>query len=118
MQCLIWLCMKYNLNYFIGASQLARVVKNPPANTGDIKDTGSIPGLRSSPRGGNGSPLQYSCLKNLMDRSAWLATVHRVKKSQRRLKQLSACTQTHTHTHTHTRTNMHAHTYKYSFKAA
>jgi len=49
------------------------VVKNPPANAGDL---GSIPGLGKSPGGGNGNPLQYSCLGNLMDRGAWRATVH------------------------------------------
>ena len=75
------------------------MVKNLPANTGDIRDTGSISVLRRSPRGGNGNPLQYSYLENLMDRSAWLATVHRVKKSQRRLARM----QTHTHTHTITK---------------
>ena len=49
--------------------QVALVVKNPPANAGDV---------RSSPGGGNGNPLQYSCLENPMDRGAWRATVHRV----------------------------------------
>jgi len=52
------------------ASQVALVVKNPPANAGDIRDTGSIPGLGRSPGGGHGNPLQYSCLENLMDRGA------------------------------------------------
>ena len=51
------------------------VVKNPPANAGDV---GSIPGLGRSPGKGNGNPLQYSCLENLMDRGAWWATVHGV----------------------------------------
>ena len=46
------------------ASQVALVVKNPPANTGDIRDAGLIPGSGSSPGGGRGSPLQYSCLEN------------------------------------------------------
>ena len=45
-----------------GASQVALVVKNPHANAGDIRDTGLIPGLRRSPGGENGNPLQYSCL--------------------------------------------------------
>ena len=54
------------------------VVKNLPANAGDIRDMGSIPGLGRSPGGGNGNPLQYSCLENPMDRGAWQATVHRV----------------------------------------
>ena len=42
------------------------VVKNPPANAGDIRDAGSIPGWGRSPGGGNGNPLQYSCLENSM----------------------------------------------------
>ena len=63
-----------------GASQVALVVKNLPANAGDIKDMGLIPGSGRSPGGGHGSPLQYSCLDNPMDREAWLATVHRVAK--------------------------------------
>ena len=49
------------------ASQVALVVKNPPANAGDIRDAGSIPGLGRSPRGGHGKPLQYSCLENPMN---------------------------------------------------
>ena len=63
------------------ASQVAPVVKNPPANAGDIV-AGSIPGLGRSPGGGHGNPLQYSYLENLMDRGVWRATVHRVSKSQ------------------------------------
>ena len=55
------------------------MVKNLPANAGDM---GSIPGLGKSPGGGNGNPLQYSCLENPMDRGAWWATVHGVIKSQ------------------------------------
>ena len=65
----------------IGASQVALVVKNLPANAGDVKDMGSIPGLGRSPGGGYGNPLQYSCLENPMDRGAWWAAVHRVAKS-------------------------------------
>ena len=68
------------------ASQVARVVKNLPANAGDVREAGSIPGLGRSPGGGNGNPLQYSCLENPMDRGALWATVHRVAKSQTRLK--------------------------------
>ena len=71
------------------ASQVALMVKNPPANAGDIRDTGSIPGLGRSPRGGNGNPLQYSCLENSMDRGAWWATAHGVTKSQTRLRDLA-----------------------------
>ena len=65
-----------------GASQVALVVKNPPANAGDIRDTGLIPELGRSPREGNGNPPQDSCLENSMDRGAWQATVQRVAKSQ------------------------------------
>ena len=58
------------------------VVKNPPANAGDARDGGSIPGWGRSPKVGNGNPLQYSCLENPLDRGAWWATVYRVAKSQ------------------------------------
>ena len=58
------------------------VVKNLPANAGDARDSGLIPGLGKSPRGGNGNPLQYSCLENSLDRGAWQTTVHEVAKSQ------------------------------------
>ena len=57
------------------------VVKNPPANVGDTRNTGLIPGLGRSLGVGNGNPLQYSCLENSMDRGAWQSTVHRVAKS-------------------------------------
>ena len=57
------------------------VVKNIPANTGDVRDMGLIPGLGRSLGGGHGNPLQYSCLENSMDRGAWQATVHRVAQS-------------------------------------
>ena len=65
------------------------MVKNPPANSGDIRDTGLIPGLGRYLLGGHGNPQQYSLLGNSMDRGAWQATVHRVAKSWTRLKQLS-----------------------------
>ena len=61
---------------------MALVVKNPPANAGDIRDTGSIPGLGQYPGGGQGNSLQYSCLENLTDRGAWWTTVHGVAKSR------------------------------------
>ena len=61
------------------------VVKNLPANAGDARDVGLIPGSRRSPGEGNGNPLQYSCLGNCMDRGAWWATVHRVAHSWTRL---------------------------------
>ena len=60
------------------ASEMALMVKNLLANAGDVRDTGSIPGSGRSPGEGNGNPLQYSCLENLMDRGAWRATFHRV----------------------------------------
>ena len=56
--------------------------KNPPANTGDARDAGSIPRSGRSPGGGHGNPLQYSCLENSMDRGAWQAIVHGVTKSR------------------------------------
>ena len=58
-------------NKFLGASQVVLVVKNLPANAGDLRDTGLIPGSRRSPGGGNGNPLQYSCLENPIDKGAW-----------------------------------------------
>ena len=68
---------------------MALVVKNLPANAGDIRDLGSIPGWGRSPGGGHSNPLQYSCLENSMDRGAWRTTVYRVVKSWTRRKQLS-----------------------------
>ena len=56
------------------------VVKNPPANTGDARDAGSVPGWGRSLGIGNGNMLQYSCLENSMDRGAWQATVHGVER--------------------------------------
>ena len=58
------------------ASQLALVVKNLPANAGNIKDMSLIPGWERSPGGGHGNPFHYSCLKNPMDRKAWWVIVH------------------------------------------
>ena len=54
------------------------VVKNLPANAGDIRDAGLIPGSGRSPGGGQGNALQYSCLENPVDRGAWWAAVHGV----------------------------------------
>ena len=75
----LWFHLKGNgrMDYYLGnhqcpASQVVLVVKNLPANAGDARDTGSIPGSGRSPRVGSGSPsLQYSCLGNPMDRGAW-----------------------------------------------
>ena len=76
------------------------VVKNLPANAGDVC---LIPDLGRSPGEGNGNPLQYSCLGNPMDRGAWQAIVHGVTKSQT---QLSKCDVQYTGTHTHTHTQL------------
>ena len=57
------------------------VVKNPPANAGDIRDVHSFPGSGRSPGGGNGNPLQCSRLENPVDRGAWWAMVHGVTKN-------------------------------------
>ena len=67
------------------------MLKNAPANAGDRRDVGSIPGMGRSPGGGHGSPLQYLCLENPMDRGAWRATVHGAAKSRSQLS-----TSTHT----------------------
>ena len=64
------------------ASQVALVVKNLPVKAEDTGYAGLIPGSGRSPGGGNGNPLQYSCLENPMDRGAWQAIVHSVTKSQ------------------------------------
>ena len=79
-----------------GASQVELVVKKkkknkqkPPADAGDVRNAGSVPGVSRSPGEGNSNPLQYSCLGNSMDRGAWWATVHRVAESWAQLKQLT-----------------------------
>ena len=59
------------------------MVKNPPANVGDARDTGSFSGWGRSPGEGNGNPLQYSCLENPMDRGAWWTTIYGVAESDR-----------------------------------
>ena len=58
------------------------MVKNLPANAGDIRDAGLFPELGRFPGGGHDDPLKYPCQENLMDKGAWLATAHRVTKSQ------------------------------------
>ena len=78
-------------------SQVALVVKNLPANAGDTRDAGLISGLGRSPGGWHGNLLQYSCLGNPMKREAWLATVHKVTKSQMQLKGLSTQALMHSH---------------------
>ena len=64
---------------YLWASQVAQLVKNPPANAGDIRDVGLIPGSGRCPGGGHDNPLQYSYLENPTDREAWQATVHGVR---------------------------------------
>ena len=71
------------------------MVKNPPANEGDTRDAGLIPGLGRYPGVGNGNPLHYSCLENSMDRGAWQVTVHGVTKSWTQLS-MCACACAHT----------------------
>ena len=66
--------------------QVVLVVKNHPANAGDIRDQGSTPAMGKCPEGGYGNPLQYSRLENPMDRGAWQTIVHRVAESQTGLK--------------------------------
>ena len=65
------------------------VLKNLPANAGDIRDVDSILGLGRSPEEGCGNPLQYSCLESLMDRGAWRARVHGVAQTQTQLRDLA-----------------------------
>ena len=77
----IWSQMREEDLGFLGGL----VVKNQPANVGDIRDTGSIPGWGRFPGGGHGNPLQYSCLENPIVREARQATVHGFTKSQTRL---------------------------------
>ena len=81
------------------AYQVAVMIKNPPANAGDIRDMCSIPESGRSPGGGHGNSLQYSCLYNSRNRGAWWATVQRVAKGQTWLKWLN------THTHVMKRTS-------------
>ena len=77
----IWRDFKLEMGYwYLQASQVVLVVKNPPAKAGDIRDAGSIFGSGRSPGGGHGNPLQDSCLENLMDRGAWRAIIHGVTK--------------------------------------
>ena len=64
-------------------------VKNLPSNARDIGYVGSIPGLERSPEGGRDNPLQYSCLKNPMDRGTCWSTVQWIAKSRTQLKQLN-----------------------------
>ena len=82
-----------NLHTVCQASQVALVVKNPPANSRDIRVRGSTHGSGRSPGEGHGNPLQHSCLENPMDKEAWQITVLMVTKSQTTQKRL----RTHVH---------------------
>ena len=73
-----------------GASQVALVVNNLPVSAGDIRDTSSVPRPGRSPAEWHGNPLQYSSLKNPMDRGVWWTSVHRITKSQTRLSTYAA----------------------------
>ena len=79
---------------WIWASQVVLVIKNRPANVGDMRDVGLIPGSGRCPVGGHGNPLQYSCPENPMDRGAWQDRIHRVIKSQTQQKRFNM----HVHT--------------------
>ena len=74
-------CFFCSIQTTVRTSQVAPVIKNTPANAGDIRDVGWIPGSGRSPGGGHGNPLQYACLENPMDREAWQVMVHRVSES-------------------------------------
>ena len=89
---------------------MALVVKNLPASAGDVRDTGSVPGLGRSHGRGHGNPFQYSSLENPMDLRACRATVHRVIKSQ---PEVTA----HSHTHVHMTIIQNLNTSRASLKA-
>ena len=92
-------------------SQVAQLIKNPPASAGDRRqetgDTGSIPGLGRSPGVGNGNPLQCTCQESSMDR-VWRATVHRASESDAAVC-VRVCTPTPPHTHRRTPPQTHIH---------
>ena len=82
---------KFSLQVFshtLWASQMMLMVKNPSADTGDIRDAGLIFGSGRSTGGGNGNPRKYSCLENPLNREAWWAIVHRVTKNWTQLTRL------------------------------
>ena len=78
------------MRVMLGASQVALMLNNPPANAGDARDPGSIAGSGRSLGAGNGNPFQDSCLENRMDRGAWGATVRGVTKNQTQLRTVSS----------------------------
>ena len=78
----VYFSCKLTCQYKGLASRVVLMVKNPPANAGDIRNAGFHPWFRRCPGGGHGNPLQNSCLKNPMDKGTWWAIIHRVAKSQ------------------------------------
>ena len=91
-RCFLYDCKFISLAYHYDVSQSFpgdSVVKNPSASARDTKGVSLIHGLRRSPGGGHGNPLQYSCLENPSDRGAWQAIMPRVAKSWTPLKQFS-----------------------------
>ena len=75
-----------HMHTHIWASEVALVMKNPPADAGDVRDAGLAAGSGRSPGGGHGNPLQYSCPENPMDRGAWRTAVHSIAQTWTRLK--------------------------------
>ena len=101
----------YIFMHKLWAFQVALVVKNPPANAGDARDSGLIPEWRRSPEGRHGNPLQCSCLENPRDRGDCWATVHWIAKGQTQPKQCS----THARTCTNY-TNLYSHCRKLKYE--
>ena len=93
--------MGLHLNFYLGPRICWRSGKEPARQGGGCRRHEFNPWVRKIPGGGNGNPLQHTCLKNPMDRGAWQATVHGVSKSQTWLK---SCTHKHTYSYTHTHT--------------
>ena len=91
------MCIYIHIYIYIWDSQVGIVVKNPLANSGDIRDMSSILGLGRSPGKRHSNPLQYSCLENPTDKGVWWATVHSVEK--RNDWSDLACVWAHTHTY-------------------
>ena len=85
---IIFFLLVVNLNALTKTSLVALVVKNLPANAGDLRDAGSIPGSGRPSGVGDGKPVQYSCLEKPTDREAWQDMAHRAAKSQTQPKQL------------------------------
>ena len=73
--------MYCSASHLMRTSQVALVVRNPPAKAGDIREVGLIPETGRLPEEGHGNPLQYACLENPTDRGAWRATAHGVAES-------------------------------------